>query len=247
MSLLSVTKLRREYQRGGKTFAAVDNVTFSMEYGESVSIIGRSGSGKTTFISMAAGLISPTAGEIILDGNEILFLDDAAASRLRNEIMGYIPQGASLLPSLTALDNVRLPLYLTNSKPDVGNGAATALDLLDAMGVAHLQDAYPSDMSGGEMRRVAIARALVASPKILVADEPTSDLDEESAAEVMRLLARVHKQGTALLLVTHDMELAAIADRVMTMASGKLSPAARPGDAAVVRGGVVPGAEAMAS
>ena len=227
MTLLSVTNLRREYVRAGKSFAAVDKVTFSMAYGESVSIIGRSGSGKTTFISMVAGLISPTDGEIVLDGNRILQLDDAAASRLRNETIGYIPQGASLLPALTALDNVRLPLYLAGeTAPD--NGGTRALELLEAMGAAHLRDARPSDMSGGEMRRVAIARALVTEPKLVIADEPTSDLDEESAGDVMRLLSRVHERGTALLLVTHDRELASFADRTLAMASGKLSQAALP-------------------
>ena len=226
MTLLSAAKLRREYIRGGKSFVAVDNVSFAMEYGESVSIIGRSGSGKTTFISMLAGLIAPSDGEIVFDGQNILALDDATASRLRNEIIGYIPQGASLLPSLTALDNVRLPLYLADGKyPD--DGESRALELLGIMGVAHLRDAYSSDLSGGEMRRVAIARALIAAPKILIADEPTSDLDEESAAGVMRLLTTVHGQGTALLLVTHDVELAAIASRVFTMASGRLSPTLR--------------------
>lgn len=224
MTLLSVAGLRREYVRAGKSFAAVDNVTFAMDYGESVSIIGRSGSGKTTFISMIAGLISPTDGEIILDGSNIPALDDTAASRLRNSVIGYIPQGASLLPSLTALDNVRLPLYLADGKRPSGDDAL-ALELLESMGAAHLRDAYPSDLSGGEMRRVAIARALVNTPKILIADEPTSDLDEDSAAGVMRLLSRVHRQGTALLLVTHDRELAAVADRIMTMALGTLAPA----------------------
>lgn len=238
--LLTVTGLRREYIRAGKPFAAVDTVTFAMDYGESVSIVGRSGSGKTTFISMVAGLISPTDGDITMDGNNLLALDDAAASRLRNSVIGYIPQGASLLPSLTAFDNVRLPLYLGGNRSN--NGTAAPLDLLDAMGVAHLRDAYPSDMSGGEMRRVAIARALVTQPKLLIADESTSDLDEDNAAEVMRLLSRVHAQGTALLLVTHDMELAAIADRVMTMAAGKFAPAARKGGAGfALRGNSVAG------
>lgn len=246
MSLLSVKKLRREYERGGRRFAAVDNVTFSMECGESVSIIGRSGSGKTTFISMVAGLISPTEGEVILDGNDIFALDDAAASRLRNEVIGYIPQGASLLPALTALDNVRLPLYLSGGKR-AGDGDERGLALLEAMGLGNLRDAYPAAMSGGEMRRVAIARALINTPKVIIADEPTSDLDEDSAADVMRLLAQAHAQGTALLLVTHDTELAVIADRVMTMASGKLAPAARAVGAAAILRARAGGTESRAS
>ena len=225
MTLLSVTGLRREYVRAGKAFAAVDNAAFFLEPGGSVSIIGRSGSGKTTLLGMVAGLITPTSGQVVLDGHDLSTLDDAAASRLRNLVIGYVPQGASLLPALNALDNVRLPLYLADAPP-FGDNAEKALAFLQDMGVAHLRDMYPSDMSGGEMRRVAIARALVNTPKLLVADEPTSDLDQESANDVMRLLARANSQGTALLIVTHDMELAAIAQQVLTMASGKLSPAA---------------------
>lgn len=226
MTLLSVTKLRREYVRAGRVFAAVDSVSFSMEAGESVSIIGRSGSGKTTLLGMVAGLISPTSGEAVLDGQAIALLDDAAASRLRNTVIGHVPQGTSLLPALTALDNVRLPQYLAG-KIRPGDRAEKALTLLEDMGVAHLRNAYPKDLSGGEMRRIAIARALVNAPKLLIADEPTSDLDEESAGGVMRLLSRVNAQGTALLMVTHDMELAAMAGRRMTMASGKLTEAAK--------------------
>lgn len=222
MTLLSVTNLRREYVRAGKTFAAVDNVSFSMAEGESVNIIGRSGSGKTTFIGMAAGLISPTNGDIVLDGHDMAALSDTEASRLRNEVIGYVPQGSSLLPALTALDNVRLPHYLADSKRS-GDCAEKAFSLLEEMGLAYLKDAYPSDMSGGEMRRVAIARALVNSPRLLVADEPTSDLDEESSREVMRLLARVNDQGTALLMVTHDLDFAAVAKRSLTMSAGKLT------------------------
>lgn len=221
MTLLSVTKLRRDYVRAGKFFAAVDNATFTMGRGESVSIIGRSGSGKTTLIGMVAGLISPTSGEVVLDGHPLGALDDEALSRLRNQVIGYVPQGASLLSSLTALDNVRLPRYLAEGNSCDGV-SERALALLEAMDAVHLRDAYPSDMSGGEMRRVAIARALINSPKLLVADEPTSDLDEQSAADVMRLLSRVNSEGAALLVVTHDMELAGIAGRTLTMASGRL-------------------------
>ena len=221
MTLLSVTGLCKEYVRAGKPFAAVDRVTFSMAHGDSVSIIGRSGSGKTTLMGMIAGLISPSDGEVALDGKVIGNLPDIEASFLRNTAIGYVPQGTSLLPALTALDNVRLPHYLANNVRS-GDSVAKALALLDDMGASHLKDAYPSDMSGGEMRRVAIARALGNDPKLLVADEPTSDLDEESAQDVMRLLSRVNAQGTALLVVTHDMELAGLAARTLTMTAGKL-------------------------
>ena len=242
MTLLSVTNLRKDYVRAGKSFAAVDRVSLAMQPGDSVSIIGRSGSGKTTLIGMVAGLISPSDGEVILDGKPVAALSDAEASLLRNTVIGYVPQGTSLLPALTALDNVRLPRYLANHvQPD--DAAEKALSLLEIMGVSHLRDAYPAAMSGGEMRRVAIARALVNEPKLLIADEPTSDLDEDSARDVMHLLSRVNEQGTALLVVTHDQALAGMAARTLTMASGKLTPAG----SAPARHLRVTGTEAIAS
>ena len=222
--MLSITGLRKEYVRAGKTFAAVDRVSLSLEYGDSVSILGRSGSGKTTLIGMVAGLISPTDGEIVLDGKSVAMLNDAEASFLRNTTIGYMPQGPSLLPALTALENARLPHYLAEGGKD-GNSVEKALALFEDMGVGYLRDAYPSDMSGGEMRRVAIVRALVNEPRLLITDEPTSDLDEESSRDVMRLLTRVNSAGTALLLVTHDPKLATIAGRTLIMASGCLRPA----------------------
>lgn len=230
MSLLSVSGLRREYVRAGKPFAAVDNVSFAMDQGEFVSIVGRSGSGKTTLLGMAAGLITPTGGEVRLDGHLLDALDDTALSRLRNQVIGYVPQGTSLLPSLTALDNVRLPRFLAQGN-SCGDATERALALLEAMGAAYLRDAYPQDMSGGEMRRVAIARALINAPKLLIADEPTSDLDGQSAAEVMRLLSHINAKGAALLVVTHDTELARIAGRTLTMASGRLFPEGAHADA----------------
>ena len=217
--LLTAANLRREYTRGRERFAAVDNVSLSIAKGEFVCIMGRSGSGKTTLISMLAGLISPTDGSIALNGVDMAGLDDEALSRLRNAVIGYIPQGNSLLPNLTALDNCRLPFYL-GDRP--GDCAEKAMALLEAMGIAHLADAYSAGMSGGELRRVAIARALINSPALLIADEPTSDLDVETAAEIMRLLLDVNKQGAALLIVTHDPELAKFAARTLPMAKGKL-------------------------
>ena len=247
MTLLSVTSLCKHYVRTGKPLTAVDRVTFAMAPGDSVSIIGRSGSGKTTLIGMIAGLISPTDGEVILEDQNIHALDDAASSLMRNTVIGYVPQGTSLLPALTALDNVRLPRYLVGAHS--GDCTAKAISLMEEMGVAHLHGAYPSDLSGGEMRRIAIARALVNSPRLLIADEPTSDLDEESANNVMRLLARVNSQGTALLVVTHDMALAGIAARTMTMASGRLTHGGRADEAGAARKEMVAGGgvEALAS
>lgn len=228
MTLLTVDRLHKEYVRNGQTFAAVDGVSFTLEEGGWMCLMGRSGSGKTTLVGMTAGLISPDRGEIVLDGRELSRLDDNALSGLRNRVVGYVPQGASLYPALNALDNVRLPRFLgAAGEARMDDSAEDALNLLEIMGVAHLKDAFPSAMSGGEMRRVAVARALINSPKLLIADEPTGDLDEKSAHELRTLLDGVNSGGTALLLVTHDAELAAHSILVMTMSAGKLTPAER--------------------
>lgn len=218
--LLSVNHLRKQYLRGGKTpFWAVDGVSLNMAPGEFVSIIGRSGSGKTTLLSMIAGLLTPTSGEILFNGINPHQLSDAALSSLRNEHLGCLPQGYSLLPNLTALDNVSLPFYLQKR---AGRCAARARGLLAEVGLAGLEDAYPAEMSGGEMLRAAIARALINEPRLLIADEPTSDLDADTAAEIMELLLRVNRQGTALLIVTHDLGITRFSSRVYRLASGKL-------------------------
>ena len=260
MSLVEARHLRRLYQRAGKTLAAVDNVDFTLEEGESVSLMGRSGSGKTTFLGLLTGLISPTSGEILLEGRKLFALPDAEASSLRARLIGYVPQGQSLIPALNALDNVRLPCFLAGkaetekemlsakhgrqnmNAPASGTesisgitlhgflqgdkdeaSANRALELLRAVGLDHLRESLPKDMSGGEMRRVAIARALMLSPRLLVADEPTSDLDEENAEMVMNLLAQANAQGTALLVATHDRRLAGLAKRRLKMDAGRLA------------------------
>ena len=257
--LVEARHLRRLYIRSGRALAAADNVNFTLEAGESVSIMGPSGSGKTTLLGLLTGLVSPTSGEIFLDGRDLRELDDAEASGLRNALIGYVPQGQSLLPSLNALDNARLPCFLANAchsgrsgdspkerdrfwreflyfpaslesrfapRDDMRDAAtARALELLRAVGVEHLRDALPKDMSGGEMRRVAIARALIRRPRLVVADEPTSDLDEDNAEAVMRLLAQANARGAALLVATHDRRLAGLAKRRLVMNAGKLAPA----------------------
>lgn len=218
--LLHISHLRKQYLRGGKTpFWAVDDVSLNMAAGEFVSIIGRSGSGKTTLLNMIAGLLTPTSGEILFKGTNLHRLSDAALSSLRNEQLGCLPQGYSLLPNLTALDNVSLPFYLQKR---AGSCDERARGLLGEVGLAGLEDAYPAEMSGGEMLRTAIARALINEPKLLIADEPTSDLDVDTAAEIMDLLLRINRQGTALLIVTHDLEITRFSSRVYRLASGKL-------------------------
>ena len=218
--LLDVKNLRKDYQRGSQHFSAVNNVSFSMAQTDFITIMGKSGSGKTTLLNMIAGLLTPTQGKITINGTNLFELDDKQVSAFRNQNIGYIPQGSSLLPNLTALENIRLPFYLT--KRENQSSLNYALDLLEKAKIGYLKDTYPANMSGGEMRRIAILRALICRPQLVIADEPTSDLDEESSAQIMALLTEIHQQGTGLLIVTHDNDVANYSQRTLKMSSGRL-------------------------
>ena len=217
--LLNVKNLRKDYQRGQQTFAAVNNVSFSMQSGDFNCIMGKSGSGKTTLLNMIAGLLTPTQGKVTFNDVNLFELDDQQVSAFRNQHIGYIPQGSSLLPNLTAIDNIRLPYYLTK-RPNKSS-FSYAKSLLEKAKVSYLQDVYPANMSGGEMRRIAILRALICQPQIIIADEPTSDLDEESSTDIMQLLKEINQQGTALLIVTHDHDVANYSQTILKMSAGR--------------------------
>lgn len=216
---LVIKELRKEYQRGGVFFDAVKDVYLSVKPGEFINIIGRSGSGKSTLLNLIAGLLRPTEGEIILEGRSIIGLSDREASYLRNSSVGYIAQGHSILPNLTVLDNVKLPFYLFSRKGDI---TKRAKELLSQMGIEHLSDNYPSKLSGGELRRVVIARALINKPTILLADEPTRDLDRENTKGVISIFRKIAEQGTAILLVTHDLDTIKDQDSIYRMEDGHL-------------------------
>ncbi|OTQ79104.1 ABC transporter ATP-binding protein [Gilliamella apis] len=218
--LLDVKNLRKDYQRGSQHFSAVNNVSFSMAQTDFITVMGKSGSGKTTLLNMIAGLLTPTQGKITINGTNLFELDDKQVSAFRNQNIGYIPQGSSLLPNLTALENIRLPFYLT--KRENQSSLNYALELLEKAKIGYLKDTYPANMSGGEMRRIAILRALICRPQLVIADEPTSDLDEESSAQIMALLTEIHQQGTGLLIVTHDNDVANYSQRTLKMSSGRL-------------------------
>jgi ABC-type lipoprotein export system ATPase subunit len=203
---------------------AVRNVELDAAAGEFTAIVGRSGSGKSSLMAMIGGLSRPDAGSIVIDGTDIWSLDDDTLARFRNETIGYIFQFASLLPTLRAIDNVALPALLRR-RADRAGIAERAASLLTSVGLGSHFDAYPSEMSAGEQRRVAIARALINAPRLLLADEPGSDLDEQSEREVMTELLRANREGGAtLLLVTHNLALAAEADRVVQMSDGAMAP-----------------------
>ncbi len=217
---LTATNLTKEYKLGESVFTAVKGADLTVNSGEFVCITGRSGSGKSTLLNMIAGLLSPTAGKVTLDGKEIWKQNDAQASLARNARIGYISQGYSLLSGLDVLDNVRLPYYLHKRQ---GGAAEKALGLLEQVGIAHLKKAYPATLSGGEARRVSIARALVNSPQIVIADEPTGDLDWQTTQEIMRLFRQIAENGTAVLVVTHETDTASFGSRFYTMEAGFLS------------------------
>ena len=212
----------RYFRKTGQAnhFHAVKGVSLELRPGEVALLTGRSGSGKTTLLHMLAGLLTPTEGRVWLDDTDLYALPDGALSRLRNVKFGVIPQGRSAVDTLTVLENVLLPQQLRGEKGDVEG----ALRWLDALGIASLRDARPAELSGGELRRMAIARALAGNPEIILADEPTGDLDDENTTAVLALLRKsAVEDGKAVLLVTHDSEALPYGTRIYRMESGSLS------------------------
>ena len=294
--LLELVDLTRQFVRRGTPFDAVSHVDLTIDAGEFVAIVGRSGNGKSTLINMVAGLVRPSSGTVRVDGREVTALSDKELSLLRNRTIGFVTQSQTLLGNLTVLDNVILPATMfpdalpfreAENKDDAAvqkqnnmaetepcieseadNGSASdenstesstepdpfmpdviapitgtdqslysalgqpdvlterAKHLLTQLGAADLADSYPRELSGGEMRRVSIARALMNQPKLLIADEPTGDLDQESTDIVMQLLRSQADNGTAILMVTHDPDALEYADKVYRMDAGVLSMAA---------------------
>ncbi|MBQ9647077.1 MAG: ABC transporter ATP-binding protein [Oscillospiraceae bacterium] len=212
----------RRYFRQSKlsnVFFAVKETNFALPAGKLTEITGRSGSGKSTLLHMLAGLLAPTTGRVLLGDTDLYALDDAERSKLRNEHIGVIPQGQTALRSLTVLENVKLPCLMYGDEVS----DEIPMSLLERVGIAALRDAYPNELSGGELRRLAIARALLRRPRVLLADEPTSNLDDENTHAVLRLLRQCADEGAAVLLVTHEREAAEYADRVLYMSDGVLS------------------------
>lgn len=223
-NLIEVKNIGKRYERGGRPFWALRNATLAVAEGEFVTLLGRSGSGKSTLLNIIVGLLSPTEGEAVLCSTPLSGLTDEAASELRNRSVGYVPQGAGVLSTLTVLDNVRLPWYLAHRGPEP---EGRAQQLLEEVGLGDLANQYPSALSGGELRRVAIARALMCEPKVIVADEPTSSLDAQTAREVVSIFRRLADKGTGVLMVTHDTFSVDVSDRLYDMAEGVLTERAK--------------------
>lgn len=220
--IIEATGLTKEFARarGGKRlFTAVHPLDIGLEERQLTVVSGHSGSGKSTLVNMLAGILTPTAGHVRLDGTDLYSLRDEELSRLRNERIGLVPQGHTALRALTVLDNVLLPsiLYTKDEAP-----ADRARELLVAVGLGDLTDAAPTELSGGELRRMAIARALLMDPAIVVADEPTAGLDSANATAVLTLLRDAADRGTAVLVVSHEAEAQRFADRSYVMEDGHL-------------------------
>ncbi|NOZ58445.1 MAG: ABC transporter ATP-binding protein [Euryarchaeota archaeon] len=217
--IIRAEHLCKTYRIGEQVIEAVKGVDLEIERGKFVSIVGHSGSGKTTLLSMLGGLTRPTHGRVYIDGVDIWELEDDELSELRNTKIGFMFQFSSLIPTLTAVENVMLPVAFSRRSP--GDIERRALELLEMVGLSHRTHSSPSQLSGGEQRRVAIARALINDPDIILADEPTGDLDRKTEEEVMELFLRINREmGKTFLMVTHNPELARQTDVTLVMENG---------------------------
>ena len=217
--LIRADALTKIVQSGDAPLTILDRVSFSVDAGEAVAVVGASGSGKTTLLGLLAGLDRPTSGEVHLDGHALSTLDEDARAALRQRLLGFVFQSFQLLPALTALENVMLPLELKGAD----DAATRARAWLDRVGLARRTTHYPRQLSGGEQQRVAIARAFAGEPKLLMADEPTGNLDVATGIEVADLMFRLNREhGTTLVLVTHDVGLASRCARQLSLEAGRL-------------------------
>jgi ABC-type lipoprotein export system ATPase subunit len=218
MTLLSARGLRKTYGRGDALVRAVDDVSLDVEAGETVAIMGPSGCGKSTLLHLLGGLDRPDAGTIILDGRQVDELGERGLARMRRDAVGFVFQAFHLMDELTAVENVELPALLAGRSPRTAR--RRALELLARTGLADRAKFLPSALSGGQRQRVAVARALASDPVIVLADEPTGNLDSAATLEVLRLFDDLHAAGQTLVIVTHDSRIAATADRLITMRDG---------------------------
>ena len=217
-AMLRCDALTKTYRSGGRELTVLNDISFAVEPGGVVAVVGPSGSGKTTLLGLLAGLDRPTSGTVHLDGADLTTLDGDALARLRGGKVGFVFQSFQLIPTLTARENVQVPLELRGEA-----AAERATELLERVGLADRADHYPAQLSGGEQQRVALARAFSTLPKVLFADEPTGNLDARTGAGIIDLMTELNRDlGTTLVLVTHDLDLAGRARRTIRLADGRI-------------------------
>ena len=218
--MIELQAVRRSYRTNGAAVHALDGVDLSIGAGEFVAVTGPSGSGKSSLLNILGCLDRPDAGRYLIEGEDVAGFDDVATSDIRNRRIGFVFQSFHLLPRLTVLENVLLPLRFHREPPDWAQ--AHARDLLDRVGLSDRSHHRPNELSGGQVQRAAIARALLLKPALLLADEPTGNLDSKSAADVLGLIDQVHRGGQTVVLVTHDNDVAAHAPRGVRMRDGRI-------------------------
>lgn len=218
--LIEVRGLVKEYPMGSGSVRALDGVSFCIEEGEFVAIMGPSGSGKSTLMNILGCLDKPTSGEYLLSGSRVSGMGEAELARTRNRGIGFVFQAFNLLPRLTALDNVMLPMAYAGVPASQRRGKA--VKALEALGLKDKLQHRPKQLSGGEQQRVAIARALVLEPKLILADEPTGNLDSKNSEDILRALCRMNEEGRTIVLITHEKDIASFAERKMQFRDGRL-------------------------
>lgn len=222
MSILRSESVSKTFLRAGRAFRAVNGLDFELSEGEFVHIVGRSGSGKSTFLALLSGILTPSEGRVLFEGRDIAAFGAEEAGAFRNGSIGIVPQMTGTMPNLNVVENVQLPrMFAGETAKNMSPPEERAMLLLDMMGIAHLAHQFPRELSGGEIRRVMIARAMMNEPKIILADEPTSDLDRTNGRQVMELFRTLKNEGVSLVVVTHEQESLQYGDRVLELEDGE--------------------------